>query len=68
MIGSGPAGLSSSRRLEGAGDVHAHQRRRLLYDHLQRLQDLAAQIDLSLAFERVDAAAARLEPLSPASA
>jgi hypothetical protein len=67
VTGPGPAELST-RRLEDAGDTHVDQRRRLLYDHLQRLQDLAAQIDLALAFERVDAAAARLDPLSPASA
>lgn len=63
---AGPAELST-RRLEDAGDAHVDQRRRLLYDHLQRLQDLAEQVDLALAFEGVDAAAARLDPLSPAS-
>lgn len=67
VIGAGPAELST-RNLEDAGEVHTYRRRRLLYDHLQRLQDLAEQIDLALAFEGVAAAAARLDPLSPASA
>ena len=67
VLGTGPAELST-RRLEAAGDAHVNERRRLLYDHLQRLQDLAARIDLGLAVENVDAAAARLDPLSSASA
>ena len=67
VLGAGPGELST-RRLEAAGDACTYERRRLLYDHLQRLQDLAARIDFSLGFEGVDAAAARLDPLSPASA
>lgn len=67
VVGAGPAELST-RRLEDAGDVHVDQRRRLLYDHLQRLQDLASEIGLALAFDGVAAAASRLDPLSPASA
>ncbi len=67
VIGAGPAELSA-RRLEDAVEAHVDQRRCLLYDHLQRLQDLVEQIDLALGFDGVDAAASRLDPLSPASA
>jgi hypothetical protein len=66
VLGSGPAELST-RRLEAAGDSHTYERRLLLYDHLQRLQDLARAGGSALAFEGVDSAAAQLDPLSPAS-
>ena len=67
VLGAGPAELST-RRLEAAGGACTYERRRLLYDHLQRLQDLAAQVDLALAFDGVDAAAVQLDPLSRSSA
>jgi len=67
VLGAGPAELST-RRLEGEPEAHSNERRRLLYDHLQRLQDLAEQIDLALAFEGVDVAASRLDRFSPTSA
>lgn len=67
VVGAGPAELCT-RHLEAAPDAHVDQRRRLLYDHLQRLQDLAAQVGLALAFEGVDVAASRLDPFSPTSA
>jgi len=52
----------STRRLENAEDSHLLERRRLLYDHLQRLQDLALEEGLNVGFAGVDAAAARLDP------
>jgi hypothetical protein len=64
VLGAGPAELST-RRLEAAGDTHTHERRRLLYDHLGRLQDLAREGGWDLAFEGIDAAAARLDPHAP---
>lgn len=63
VLGAGPAELST-RRLEGAGDPHTYERRRLLYDHLQRLQDIARAGGWALAFEGVDAAAVQLDPLA----
>jgi hypothetical protein len=54
-----------SRRLEGGEGVLTYQRRRLLYEHLQALQDLAGQADLGLAFDDVAASAALLDPHSP---
>jgi hypothetical protein len=54
-----------SRYLQDARDTHTFQRRRLLYDHLQALQDLAALADVRLAFDGVEAAAAALDPHSP---
>lgn len=54
-----------SRHLEGVEEVLTYQRRRVLYDHLQALQDLAATAGVSLAFEGIEAAAAALDPHSP---
>jgi hypothetical protein len=64
VLGTGPAKLST-RRLEAAVDAHTYERRRLLYDHLQRLQDLALRDGYALGFKGVDTAAARLDPLAP---
>lgn len=61
VIGGDPAEFSSSRRLKDAGNVHTYERRRLLYDHLQRLQDLAASAGDSLAVDDVEAAVFQLE-------
>ena len=66
VLGGGPAELST-RRLEAAGDTHTYERRRLLYDHLGHLQDLAGNAGHALAFEGIETAAAELDPLSPAS-
>jgi len=66
VFGAGPAELST-RSLEAAGDTHTYERRRLLYDHLGRLQDLAGNAGHALAFEGIETAAAELDPLSPAS-
>jgi hypothetical protein len=54
-----------TRRLESAAGAHTYERRRLLYDHLQRLQDLARGVGWELGFEGVDTAAAVLDPLAP---
>lgn len=64
VLGAGPAEFST-RYLEGAIDAQTYERRRLLYDHLQRLQDLALAGGWSLVCEGVDAAAARLDLLDP---
>ena len=66
VLGAGPAELST-RRLEAAGDTHTYEPRRLLFDHLGRLQDLAGDAGHALAFEAVEAAAVELDPLSPTS-
>ena len=64
MLGAGPAELGT-RYLADEAEAHTHERRRLLYDHLGRLQDLAREGGWNLAYEGVDAAAARLDPLAP---
>lgn len=66
VLGAGPAEFDT-RRLDNEAEAHTYERRRLLYDHLGRLQDLARQSGWDLAFEGVDAAAAQLDPLSPLS-
>jgi hypothetical protein len=63
VVGAGPAELGS-RLLTEAAAALVDDRRRLLYDHLQRLQDLALDGDRALSFEGVAEAAARLDPLS----
>jgi hypothetical protein len=63
VLGAGPAELTT-RRVDDAEGAQTHQRRRLLYDHLQRLQDLARAGGWALAFEGVDSAAAQLDPLA----
>ena len=67
VLGAGPAELCT-RHPEAAPNAHVNDRRHLLFDHLQRLQDLAAQVGLALAFDGVDVAASRLDPFSPTSA
>lgn len=64
VLAGRPAELGS-RWLADASGAMAEQRRRLLYDHLQRLQDLALVAGWSLRFEGVEEAAAVLDPLSP---
>jgi hypothetical protein len=63
VIGTEPAELGSRLLTEAAGAL-VDDRRRLLYDHLQRLQDLALDGDRTLSFAGVAEAAARLDPLS----
>lgn len=53
------------RRLADAGRMLIYERRRALYDHLQRLQDLALQRGDQLSFDGVDAAADQLDRLAP---
>lgn len=64
VVGAAPAELSSRSLADAAGAL-ADERRRLLYDHLQRLQDLALADDRPLSFVGVAEAAAGLDPLSP---
>ena len=66
VVGAGPAELRSRLLLE-AEDALIEQRRRLLYDHLHSLQDLAACAGWSLGFDGVEAAAAALDPQSSPS-
>lgn len=61
VMGGEAAELRS--RLLGVGEgALTFGRRRLLYDHLQALQDLAARAGCRLAFEGLDAAARALDP------
>lgn len=61
ISGGGPAALGS-RSLEVGEEALTFERRLLLYDHLQALQDLAERAGYRLAFERLDAAASVLDP------
>lgn len=67
VLGGSPTQLRSRWLLE-AEDVLYEQRRRLLYDHLQALQDLAAGGGWQLRVEGVEAAAVVLDPHAPISA
>lgn len=64
VIGSGEAELAS-RCVDQPEGALVYRRRHLLYDHLQRLQDLALAGGRDLAFEGVDQAATQLDPLAP---
>lgn len=64
VLGAGPAELDT-RYLDDEADAHTHQRRRLLYDHFGRLQDLAREGGWDLAFEGTGAAAVQLDPYAP---
>jgi hypothetical protein len=66
VLGAGPAEFLT-RYLDDEAEAHTHERRRLLYDHLGRLQDLAREGGWDLAFEGLDAAAAQLDPHAPVS-
>lgn len=61
VLGAEPAELVS-RRLAEAPTALAEQRRRLLYDHLHAVQDLALRGGWSLGFEGLRATAAALDP------
>jgi hypothetical protein len=63
-VGHRPTELGS-RRLGDATRMLVYERRRALYDHLQRLQDLALQLGYQLSFDGVDAAADQLDRLTP---
>lgn len=63
-VGQRPTELAS-RRLDDTGRMLIYERRRALYDHLQRLQDLALQLGDQLSFDGVDAAAEQLDRLAP---
>jgi hypothetical protein len=64
VLGAHPIELRS-RHLNGVEGALTYERRRLLYDHLQALQDLAARTGASLAFDGIEVAAAALDPHSP---
>ncbi|MFN8164444.1 MAG: hypothetical protein U0R26_11595 [Solirubrobacterales bacterium] len=61
VIGGEPAELHS-RLLEVGEDALTYERRRLLYDHLQALQDLAERAGHRLGFDGLDEAARALDP------
>src|ERR1700733_1511591 len=63
VAGAGPAELGS-RLLADASGALVDDRCRLLYDHLQRLQDLALEGGKAISFEGVAEAAALLDPNS----
>lgn len=66
VLGAEPAELRTRELLEAEGAL-IEQRRRLLYDYLQSLQDLAARGGWRLGFDGLEAAAATLDPHSPVS-
>ena len=55
------------RKLGDAAGMLIYERRRALYDHLQRLQDLALQLGEQLSFDDVEAAIQQLERLATAT-
>ena len=62
VIRAAPAELGS-RWLPDAREALNSQRRRVLYDHLQRFQDLALEAGHALSFDGVEPAVAQLDPL-----
>jgi len=64
VVGAGEAELGS-RLVAQPAEALVYRRRHLLYDHLQRLQDLALTRGFELRFEGVDDAVAQLDPLAP---
>ncbi len=64
IVGTGEAELDS-RILAQPAEALVYVRRHLLYDHLQRLQDLAQAGGWELAIEGIDEAASQLDPLAP---
>lgn len=68
VLGGEPAQLSS-RSLTDTEEAIVYQRRRLLYDHLVAVQDLAARGGMALAVDVPDAAVAALDsgPAAPAT-
>ncbi len=62
MVRAAPAELGS-RWLTDVRDALSSQRRRVLYDHLQRFQDLALEAGHALSFDGVELAVAQLDPL-----
>ena len=62
---TGPEGptIFATRRLGSSAGILVFERRRVLYDHLQRLQELAAEAHTSgLEVRDLDAAAAMIDP------
>ncbi len=66
IVGAGDAELDS-RTLAQPAEALVYLRRHLLYDHLQRLQDLAQAAGWELAIEGTDEATAQLDPLAPSA-
>ena len=66
IVDAGEAELDA-RILAQPAEALVYVRRHLLYDHLQRLQDLAQARGWELAVEGTDVAAAQLDPLAPRS-
>lgn len=64
IVGAGAAELGS-RTIAQPAESFVYVRRHLLYDHLQRLQDLAQAGGWELAIEGTGEAAAQLDPLAP---
>jgi hypothetical protein len=64
-VARGEPGRLFSRYIEQPEEVLLDERRRLLYDHLQRLQELALEIGLELAFAGVDRASAMIDVAAP---
>lgn len=61
VIGAGPAELASRLLALGEG-AFTSERRLLLYDHLQALQNLAERAGCRLGFDGLDDAAGELDP------
>lgn len=61
----GEPGNLFSRYIQQPEEALLDERRRLLYDHLQRLQELALEIGVELAFSRIDRASAMIDAAAP---
>ena len=61
----GAPGAHFSRYIEQPEEAFLDERRRLLYDHLQRLQELALEIGLELAFAGIDRASTTIDANAP---
>jgi hypothetical protein len=61
----GEPGKHFSRYIEQPEEALLEERRRLLYDHLQRLQELALEIGFELAFAGIDRAIVAIDPSAP---
>ena len=61
----GEPGAHFSRYIEQPEGALLDERRRLLYDHLQRLQELALEIGIELAFAGIDRASAMIDATAP---
>jgi hypothetical protein len=61
----GEPGALFSRYIEQPEEALLEERRRLLYDHLQRLQELALELDIELAFAGVERASTMIDLGAP---